>query len=80
MAYIVPQTTKKIIWQSAGQKWREFKSNLISDYADQPELLKFPPADYSFIEKVHWDIFVASRLSDEFQVSFSPYLFNKVVG
>ncbi|XP_074382707.1 uncharacterized protein LOC141724447 [Apium graveolens] len=70
MSYIVPDTAKKIILQSTGRKWREFKSNLRSyyviPYADQPKLLKFPPADYICIEQAHWDIFVASRLSDEF--------------
>lgn len=62
--------------KSAGKKWREFKCKLTTYYIlphkNQPELLKFPPADYSFIEKAHWDIFVADRLTDEFAVSFLP--------
>lgn len=60
--------------KSACSKWREFKSNLTTAYIlphkNQRELLEFPPADYSFIEKAHWDIFVADRLSDDFDVSF----------
>ena len=60
--------------KSACQKWREFKSRLTTKYVlpyrDQPELLASPPADYSFIEKAHWDIFVADRLSPDFLVSF----------
>ena len=60
--------------KSACQKWREFKSRLTTKYVlpyrDQPELLASPPVDYSFIEKAHWDIFVADRLSPDFLVSF----------
>lgn len=84
MAFIVPPWARKIILKSACQKWREFKSHLTTDYvlpySNQLELIKLPPADYSFIEKAHWDIFVASRLTAEFLVSFSPYLFYKVLG
>ena len=59
--------------KSACQKWREFKSRLTTAYIlpfrEQPELLAHPPADYTFIEKAHWDIFVADRLSKDFLVS-----------
>lgn len=74
MAYDVPPTARKMVLKSAGQKWREFKSrlsqNYVLPYSHERKLLEFPPADYSFIEKAHWDIFVADRLSDEFNVSF----------
>lgn len=70
MAFDIPPTAKKIVLKSACKKWREFKSRLSTDYVfahcDQPELLEFPPADYSFIEKAHWDMFVASRLTNEY--------------
>ena len=79
MAYIVPPSARKLVLQSACQKWREFKSRLTTEYIipnkDQLELLKFPPADYSFIEKAHWDIFLSGRLTDEFLVSFFFNLF-----
>ena len=71
---IIPLTTRRIVLKSAFQKWREFKSRLTTTYVlpyrNQPELLESPPADYTFIEKAHWDIFVADRLSADFVVSF----------
>jgi hypothetical protein len=72
MAFVVPAETRKIVLASAAQKWREFKSKLTTLYIiphkDEPEKLEYPPADYNFIEKAHWDIFVADRLSLEFTV------------
>ena len=74
MAFDVPPTARKMVLKSACQKWREFKSRLTTEYIlpyrDQLELLESPPADYSFIEKAHWDMFVSGRLSIEFSVSF----------
>lgn len=74
MAFDVPPTARKMVLKSACQKWREFKSRLTTEYIlpyrDQLELLESPPADYSFIEKAHWDMFVSDRLSIEFSVSF----------
>ena len=72
MAFEVPESAQKLVLRSACQKWREFKSKLTTKYilahADQPHLLKHPPADYSFIEKAHWDKFVAMRTTPEFLV------------
>lgn len=74
MAFDVPPSARRVILKSACQKWREFKSRLTTNYVlayrDQRELLAYPPADYSFLEKAHWDIFVADRLSNDFLVSF----------
>ena len=79
MEFDVPETAKKMVWRSAGQKWRKFKCRLTTHYVlpyrDQLEVLNYPPADYSFIEKAHWDMFVAHRLSDEFNVSFFTFFF-----
>ena len=59
--------------ESAAARWREFKSrlttNYIIPYLDQPELLKFPPDDYRFINVDHWSAFVAERSSPQFLVS-----------
>ncbi|XP_061987927.1 uncharacterized protein LOC133706413 isoform X2 [Rosa rugosa] len=70
MAFEVPLEARRMVLSSASHKWREFKSKLTTQYIiphkDEPELLEYPPADYNFIEKAHWDIFVADRLSDEF--------------
>lgn len=74
MAFVLPPTTKKMVRNSACQKWREFKSRLstkyVLPYRDQPEKLIYPPADFTFIEKPHWDMFVADRLGRDFMVSF----------
>ena len=78
MAFIVPQSARKMVIKSAGQKWREFKFRLTKDYIlpylDQPELLVHPPADFSSIENSHGDIFVADRTSAEFQLYFIALL------
>ena len=83
MAYDVPSTARKMVFKSAAQKWREFKNRLTNDYillhSHDPEFLELPPADYSFIEKAHWDMFVADRLSPEFKVSIHTYFIHKVL-
>lgn len=62
-----------MVLQSAGAKWREFKSRLtnryIFPYKDDPESLQFPPDDYRFINVDDWTIFVAQRTTDAFMVS-----------
>lgn len=74
MAFDVPLTARKMVLKSVCQKWREFKSRLTTEYIlpyrDQLELLESPPADYSYIEKAHWDMFISDHLSIEFIVSF----------
>ncbi|WOG86438.1 hypothetical protein DCAR_0205642 [Daucus carota subsp. sativus] len=74
LAFILPPSAKKMVLRSAGQKWREFKSRLtttyILSYRDQPEVLAYPRAHFSYIEKSHWDIFVVDRMSPEFLVCF----------
>ena len=79
MAFIVPPTARKLVWESACQKWREFKSWLMTEcilpHRNQPEMLTFPPADYTFIEKSHWEMFVVDRLGDDFKVNFLLFLF-----
>ncbi|KAL8099803.1 hypothetical protein AgCh_032166 [Apium graveolens] len=66
---LVPKETKNKIWDCV-KKWREFKSNLsrkyVLHYIHEPEALKYPPEDYNFIEKAHWDMFIAQRTTDEF--------------
>ncbi|XP_074338922.1 uncharacterized protein LOC141677085 [Apium graveolens] len=70
MAYEVPPLAQKLVLSSTCRKWREFKCNLttkyIMPYAHEPEILKHPPADYSFIERAHWEMFVAKRTTAEF--------------
>ena len=64
---------KKMVLQSAGAKWREFKCRLTSryifPYKDDPESLQFPPDDYRFINVDDWTTFVAQRTTDAFMVS-----------
>lgn len=73
MAFTIPSSAKKLVLQSAGARWREFKSRLTTNYVlpyrEDPVMLAYPPADYSFIEQSHWDLFVADRTSEEFLVS-----------
>ncbi|KAK9947973.1 hypothetical protein M0R45_003566 [Rubus argutus] len=71
MSFVVPKELRKLVVTSAANKWREFKCKLtkwyILPYIDSPELLEFPPDDYRSIEKADWDIFVANRISADFQ-------------
>lgn len=54
-----------------GKCFRSFKNLLtvkyILPFEDQPELLKRPPIQYTFIEDEDWTIFVKDRLSDNFK-------------
>ncbi|XP_034697194.1 uncharacterized protein LOC117923048 [Vitis riparia] len=55
-----------------GKCFRSFKNLLtvkyILPFEDQPELLKRPPIQYTFIEDEDWTIFVKDRLSDNFKM------------
>ncbi|VFQ94256.1 unnamed protein product [Cuscuta campestris] len=70
LGFDLPFSAQKLVLQSANSKWKQFKSTLTCKYIlpfrDEPERLRNPPEDFSFLEKNHWDIFVADRLSPEF--------------
>ncbi|KAL6183719.1 hypothetical protein ACLB2K_045130 [Fragaria x ananassa] len=70
-AYVVPKQWKKMVFASACQKWREFKSKLttwyIIPYLDSPELFEFPPDDYRMNDVNQWTEFVKDRISPQFQ-------------
>lgn len=58
--------------QSAGVKWRQFKTMLTSEYVmpyvrDKKKLRK-APKKYAFVGKEAWKNFVAQRISDSWQV------------
>ena len=69
---MVPKQWKKMVFASAGQKWRDFKSKLttwyIIPFMDSPELFQFPPDDYRSIHADQWQEFVKDRISPQFQV------------
>ncbi|CAL9025276.1 unnamed protein product, partial [Prunus brigantina] len=71
MAYVVGQGGKKMVLSSISKKWKDFKSTLtrhhILPFINEKEKLRQPPELYKFIEKVDWDAFVASRLSEKFE-------------
>ncbi|KAI5328106.1 hypothetical protein L3X38_027502 [Prunus dulcis] len=75
MAYVVGKGGKKMVLSSAAKKWKDFKSTLtrqfILPFANEKEKLKEPPQLYNFIKKSQWDAFVASRLSQDFEVVHS---------
>lgn len=66
-----PQNKRNLI-QNVGALWRSFKSRLtrkyIMPFKDQEDLHVNPPAMYNFIDKRHWEAFVKTRLSTNFQV------------
>ncbi|KAI5341820.1 hypothetical protein L3X38_009695 [Prunus dulcis] len=71
------QGGKKSVLASAAKKWKDFKSTLtrhyILPYTNDKEKLSHPPETYKFIEKAQWDVFVASRLSQDFESVHSQH-------
>ena len=69
---MIPKECRRLVIASAANKWRDFKSKLTAKYIipflGEPEKLENPPDDYRFIKKPVWDIFVATRITDTFQV------------
>lgn len=66
---------KKMVLTSAASKWREFKSrftrNYVVPFKDDPDMLRFPPDDYRFINADHWTAFVAERTKESFLVRYT---------
>lgn len=82
-SFVVDHRSRKNIISSIGIKFRSFKHALtkyhIIPFMNDPEHLKNPPDLYNFIQKEHWDKFVASRVSDEFQVCIYFILLNQIL-
>ncbi|XP_050939316.1 uncharacterized protein LOC127148927 [Cucumis melo] len=70
--FVVDPRSKKSILQNASVCFRNFKSSLttkhVLPYKKDLEKLKDPPTEYSFIDREHWNIFVASRLTEQFEM------------
>ncbi|XP_074346995.1 uncharacterized protein LOC141685814 [Apium graveolens] len=63
---IAPES-EKLVLQSAGEKWRQFKADLTAKYVmpfigKKKKLMK-PPKKYAFVGKEPWKKFVAERTS-----------------
>ena len=82
--YTFAQDTFKIkahlqntVLQSAGMKWRQFKSDLTRDYVmpfkGQKKKLNKPPQRYAFVGKGAWKRFVAKRTAAEWEVVIHFY-------
>ncbi|KAL8104266.1 hypothetical protein AgCh_028476 [Apium graveolens] len=65
----VAPKSEGLILKSAAAKWRQFKSNLTSDYvkpfAGQKKKLAKPPRKYAFVGKDAWKQFIAMRTSSD---------------
>ncbi|KAL4033002.1 hypothetical protein IC575_006086 [Cucumis melo] len=70
--FVVDPRSKKSNLQNASVCFRNFKSSLttkhVLPYKKDLEKLKDPPTEYSFIDREHWNIFVASRLTEQFEM------------
>ncbi|KAL4030643.1 hypothetical protein IC575_008893 [Cucumis melo] len=70
--FVVDPRSKKSILQNASVCFRNFKSSLttkhVLPYKKDLEKLKDPPTEYSFIDREHWNIFFASRLTKQFEM------------
>ncbi len=68
----VDDQSKKYALSSVAVKWRQFKSGLakkyVYSYKNNPDKLRGPPKQLSFIKDEDWKKFVAYRLSHEFKV------------
>ncbi|PIA35546.1 hypothetical protein AQUCO_03500122v1 [Aquilegia coerulea] len=69
--YVIDPERRKTVLSAIGERWKSFKAILtkvhIYPFKNQPQLLTRPPEKYKFITQEHWDIFVKSRLSEDFQ-------------
>ncbi|KAF5195085.1 hypothetical protein FRX31_015326 [Thalictrum thalictroides] len=69
--YVIDSERRKTVLSAIGERWKSFKAILtkvhIYPFKNQPQLLTCPPEKYKFITQEHWDIFVKSRLSEDFQ-------------
>ncbi|XP_026385288.1 uncharacterized protein LOC113280890 isoform X2 [Papaver somniferum] len=69
--YVLEASSRKLLVNGIGDKWRSFKSTLTRKYVlpfkEEPDRLIHPPPMYRFIKQEHWDEFVKSRLNDAFQ-------------
>ncbi|RZC92092.1 hypothetical protein C5167_027981 [Papaver somniferum] len=69
--YVLEASSRKLLVNGIGDRWRVFKSTLTRTYIlpfkDEPDCLIHPPPKYGFIKQEHWDEFVKSRLNDAFQ-------------
>ncbi|RVW30053.1 hypothetical protein CK203_113444 [Vitis vinifera] len=70
-AFSLNHKSRRNCMLTMGKCFRSFKNLLtvkyILPFEDQPELLKRPPIQYTFIEDEDWTIFVKDRLSDNFK-------------
>ncbi|XP_022156873.1 uncharacterized protein LOC111023710 [Momordica charantia] len=69
--FVVDHRTKKNLIQVAGIAFRNFKYRLtnkfIKPFINDKDKLKAPPEDYSHISHEHWEVFVKSRLTKDFE-------------
>ncbi|KAL0537091.1 hypothetical protein IC582_026061 [Cucumis melo] len=69
--FVVDPKSKRSILQNVSVCFRNFKSSLtikhVLPYKEDLEKLKNPPTEYSFIDREHWNIFVTSRLIEQFE-------------
>ncbi|RVW89704.1 hypothetical protein CK203_047223 [Vitis vinifera] len=70
-AFSLNHKSRRNCMLTMGKCFQSFKNLLtvkyILPFEDQPELLKRPPIQYTFIEDEDWTIFVKDRLSDNFK-------------
>ena len=62
---------KKACLQSAGVKWRQFKTTLTTDfvmpYKGQKKKLSKPPKQYAYVGKEIWRDFVSQRMTPKWK-------------
>ncbi|KAL0544189.1 hypothetical protein IC582_019302 [Cucumis melo] len=70
--FVVDPRSKKSILQNESVCFRKFKSSLttkhVLPYKKDLEKLKDPPTEYSFIDREHWNIFIPSKLTEQFKM------------
>lgn len=73
----MPPELQKSCLQSAGVKWRQFKTTLTTDhimpYKGQKKKLLKPPKQYAYVGKETWRRFVAERISTKWQVCINVF-------
>lgn len=75
----MPPELEKTCLQSAGVKWRQFKTKLTTEYVmpyiGKRKKLYKPPKKYAFVGKEAWRRFVAERTTKKWKACASFFSF-----
>ncbi|KAL6574303.1 hypothetical protein OROHE_001207 [Orobanche hederae] len=66
-AYIIGEEHRDYVLREAGRLHRAFRTKMASLYLQVGNIFRKCPEQYAYIKQEDWDIFVAQRMSEDFQ-------------